>query len=341
MLDSMVSPAPATAHAPRPEPGVVAAAVYAEGRRIRDISIDEAHEWSRRPGHFVWIGLYEPSIRTLSRVQQAFNLHPLAIEDAETAHQRPKLEQYGECLFVVTRTAQMVDGRIAFGETDIFVGKGYVVSVRHGASSSYAAVRDRAESAPASLAKGEDYVLYAILDFIVDNYFPVIESMSEVVETIEDGVLDRTLSKDEIERLYVLRRDLQRLRNAAVPLVEVCRKLEQAEVPALDAAMQPLFRDVSDHIRHVQEEIDALREILAFAFEANMMLGQAEQTATTRKLAAWAAILAVPTAVAGIYGMNFDNMPELHWRAGYYLVLLAIIGVCVWLYTRFRRLGWL
>ena len=337
----MASPAPAPSPSPAREPGVVAAGAYSGGRRVKDIAIDEAGEWASRPGHFVWIGLFEPGVELLARIQTAFHLHPLAIEDAAKAHQRPKLEQYGDCLFVVTRTAQMVDGRVAFGETHLFVGRGYVITVRHGASTSYTAARECAEATPASLAKGEDYVLYAVLDFIVDNYRPVIESVGEEVETIEDKVLERQLAKDEIERLYVLRRDLQRLRNAAVPLVEVCRRLEQTDAPGIDAEMHPLFRDVSDHIRRVQEEIDTLREVLAFAFEASMMLGQAEQTAVTRRLAAWAAILAVPTAVAGIYGMNFDNMPELHWRTGYYLVIAAIAAICVGLYWRFRRLDWL
>jgi magnesium transporter len=323
------------------EPGVVAAGVYSRGRRVKDITVDEASEWARRPDHFVWIGLFEPSFELLGRIQKEFHLHPLAIEDAVKAHQRPKFEQYGDCLFVVTRTAQMVDGRVAFGETHLFVGRGYVITVRHGASCSYTAVRERAEATPASLAKGEDYVLYAVLDFIVDNYLPVVECVGAEVETIEDKVLERTLAKAEIERLYMLRRDLQRLRNAAVPLVEVCRRLEQTDAPGIDPEMQPLFRDVSDHIRSVQEEIDTLREVLAFAFEASMMLGQAEQTATTRRLAAWAAILAVPTAIAGIYGMNFDIMPELHWRYGYYLIVAAIVAICVALYVRFRRLNWL
>jgi magnesium transporter len=337
----MASAAPAPASAPARAPGVVAAAVYAEGRRLQDISVAEAGAWAQRPGHFVWIGLFEPSFELLGRIQAAFHLHPLAIEDAVKAHQRPKLEQYGDGLFVVTRTAQMIDGRATFGETHLFVGRGYVISVRHGASCSYTAVRERAEATPASLAKGEDYVLYAVLDFVVDNYLPVIQSVGEEVETIEDRVLERPLNRAEIERLYMLRRDLQRLRNAVVPLVEVCRRLEQTDAPGIDPEMQPLFRDVSDHIRSVQEEIDTLREVLAFAFEASMMLGQAEQTATTRRLAAWAAILAVPTAIAGIYGMNFDIMPELHWRFGYALVVAVILAICVALYWRFRRLEWL
>jgi magnesium transporter len=325
---------------PMQEPGVVAAGVYHGGKRIKDIAVDESSEWAGRPGHFVWIGLYEPSTELLGRIQRIFNLHPLAIEDAAHAHQRPKIDRYGDCLFVVARTAQMVESRVAFGETHLFVGRGYVISVRHGASTSYKAVRDRCEGMPTFLAHGEDYVLYAILDFIVDNYSPVADAVEHEVDEIEDHVLERPLNRLEIERLYMLRRDLQRLRNNVVPLVEVCRRLEHSEVPALDPNMQPLFRDVSDHIRRVQEEIDTLREVTAFAFEASMMLGQAEQTRTTRRLAAWAAILAVPTAIAGIYGMNFDNMPELKWSFGYYLVLGVIVAICAGLYWRFRQLRW-
>jgi len=235
----------------------------------------------------------------------------------------------------------MVEGRIAFGETHLFVGRGYVVSVRHGASVSYAAVRERCEACPVVLSQGEDYIVYAILDFIVDNYMPVVEKIHAEVEAIEDTVLATTLGRADIERLYMLRRDLLALRNAVVPLVEVCNRLEHSELMPIDAAMQPHFRDVTDHVRRVREEIDALREVLAFAFEASLMTGQAQQTAITRRLAAWAAILAVPTAVAGIYGMNFEFMPELKWTYGYFLVVGVIAAVCVTLYLRFRHYGWL
>ena len=254
-------------------------------------------------------------------MQAQFNLHPLAIEDAGKAHQQPKIEQYGDALFIVARTAQMLEGRIAFGETHIFVGKGYVVSVRHGASVSYAKVRERCESCPTLLAHGEDYILYAILDFIVDNYAPVLETINDEVEAIEDTILNKTLDHENIHRLYLLRRDLLRLRNAAVPLLDVCQRLEHAEAFAIDAAMAPNFRDVTDHVRRVKEEIDTLREVLAFAFEASLMTGQMSQTGITRKLASWAAILAVPTAIAGIYGMNFKHMPELNWEYGYFVVV--------------------
>ena len=219
---------PASGH----ELGVVNSAVYAGGRKIADVAIEEAGEWSKRPGHFVWIGLFEPSDDLLQRVQRQFDLHPLAIEDAAKAHQYPKLEQYGDGIFIVARTAQMVDGRIAFGETHLFVGRGYVVSVRHGASVSYAAVRQRSEACPTVLSQGEDYIVYAILDFIVDNYMPVIERIHAEVEAIEDTVLATTLSQPDIERLYTLRRDLLRLRNAAGPLVEVCNRLEHSPTDA-------------------------------------------------------------------------------------------------------------
>jgi magnesium transporter len=326
---------------PSPEPHVVASCVYAGGRRVADIPIDEAGLWAKKPGHVVWIGLFEPQEEQLVRVQQQFDLHPLAIEDAGKAHQRPKLERHGDALFVVARTAQMVDGHVAFGETHIFVGHGYVVSVRHGASTSYTAVRQRCETSPQVLAHGEDYILYSILDFVVDNYQPVLEAIHEEVEALEDRVFESELTSEEMQRLFSLRRDLLRLRNAAGPLIDVCHGIEHAEVTAMDPAMMPLFRDVTDHVKRVNESIDAQREVVAFAFEASLMIGQARQTMISRQLAAGAAILAVPTAIAGIYGMNFKNMPELETLYGYPIVLALIVMTCAWLYWRFHRNGWL
>jgi magnesium transporter len=241
----------------------------------------------------------------------------------------------------VARTAQLVDGRIAFGETHIFVGRGYIVTVRHGASASYAAVRARCESCPTVLANGEHYILHAILDFIVDNYMPVVRTVHEEVEELEDRVLRMPLDQADIERLHILRRDLLRLRSAAIPLAEVCRRLEHADVLPIAPGMQLYFRDVTDHIHQVVAEIDSLRELLAFVFEASVMIGQMQQTDITRRLAAWAAILAVPTAVAGIYGMNFQNMPELKWEYGYFTVVGLIALVVVALYLGFRRNKWL
>jgi magnesium transporter len=321
--------------------GVVAAGAYVDGRRVANIAISEASSWRAKPDHVVWIGLHEPDMALLSAVQKQFDLHELAIEDANHAHQRPKIEQYGEALFIVARTAQLAEGRIAFGETHIFVGDGYLVTVRHGASTSYTAVRERCESCPRALARGEDYILYAILDFIVDNYSPVLESIHEEVEEIEDHVLSNVITKAQIERLYMLRRDLLRLRNAIGPLVEVCRRLEHDELSMVRPTMQPLFRDVTDHVRNIQERIDSMREVLAFAFEASLLVGQAQETVVSKRLASWLAIIAVPTAVAGIYGMNFKHMPELEWEHGYFAVLSLMLISCIALYWRFRRVGWL
>lgn len=323
------------------EPGVVASSVYQSGRRIADITVDEAAKWAAKEGHVVWIGLFEPNRELLDRLQRQFHLHDLAIEDAEHPHQRPKLELYGDALFIVARTAQLADGRIQFGETHIFIGKGFIVSIRHGASTSYAAVRQHWESCPTALSKGEDFILYAILDFIIDNYMPVLETIEDEVDAIEDRVLVKPMTPSDIERLYMLRRDLLRLRNAAGPLVEVCRRLTDTELPQIRPAIHPLFRGVTDHVRTVQEKIDSLREVLAFAFEASLLAGQSQETAIAKKLASWAAILAVPTAIAGIYGMNFKDMPELDAAWGYPAVLVFIATCCSILYWRFRKNGWL
>lgn len=321
-------------------PGVVAAAVYNKGVRVADVDIDEAGEWAKREGHVVWIGLYDPGFELLERLRKQFSLHPLAIEDAAKAHQFPKLEEFDDSLFIVARTAQMEDGRVAFGETHLFVGEGYVVSVRHGPSRTYGAVRERCEARAQRLSEGEDFIVYAILDFIVDNYAPVLDCINDEVEDIEDHVLTTTMGQGEIEQLYTLRRDLLRLRNAVVPLADVCRRLERTDIVFIDPVMRPHFRDVRDHLRRAQERIDTLRETLAFAFEASLMNAQMQQTNISRRLAAWAAILAVPTAIAGIYGMNFEHMPELKWEYGYYSVLGVTVAICAFLYWRFRRAGW-
>lgn len=324
-----------------PASGVIAASVYAAGRRVASIGIDEAGDWARREGHVVWIGLLEPSEDVLEQIRVQFALNPLAIDDAACAHQRPKLQRYGDALFVVARTAEMIDDRIAFGETHLFLGRGYVVSIRHGPSAAYTKVREHCESSPALFAKGETYILYAILDFIVDNYLVVLERVQDEAELIENDVLAGQLSQAQVERLYIIRRDLLRLRSGVLPLVEVCRRLEHAEVIPIEASMQLRFRDVTDHVRGVQEEIDSLREMLAFAFEVSLLTSQSQQTVISRRLAAWAAILAVPTAMAGIYGMNFSNMPELEWDYGYYVVLGVVLTICGLLYVNFRRNGWL
>jgi magnesium transporter len=319
---------------------VIAAAAYSAGRKVANIGVEESGAWAARPGHFVWIGIEAPSEDELRLLQAQFGLHELAIEDALHAHQRPKLELYGDTAFLVLRTAFILDGRLQLGETEIFVGQGYVITVRHGASASYAPVRQRAEAAPKQLAHGEDYVLYALIDFIVDNYLVVIEHLAAEVQALEEQIL-APADSGRIFRIYELRRELQRLRFVVAPAVEVCRRLEHADLPGVDPAFRPYYRDVADHVSRVIEQIDILREMLGFAFEANLLLEQQRQSDVSRRFAGWAAILAVPTAIAGIYGMNFEHMPELGWRYGYFAVLAVILAACTVLFSRFRRAGWI
>jgi magnesium transporter len=319
---------------------VIAAAAYNAGRRIADIPVEDSGQWAAQPGHFVWIGIEAPSEPDLRQLQAQFGLHELALEDALNAHQRPKLETYGETTFLVLRTAFLVDGHIALGETEIFVGRGYVISVRHGASASYARVRQCAEAAPKQLAHGEDYVLYALVDFIVDNYLVVVEKLAAEVQALEEHVLE-PLDEARVARIYELRRELQKLRLVAAPAVEVCRRLEHADLPGIDAKFRPYFRDVVDHVNRTLEQIDALREMLGFAFEAGLLMESSRQSVVGRRFAGWAAILAVPTAIAGIYGMNFEYMPELKWHYGYFLTLGMVAAVCGYLFVRFRRAGWI
>ena len=320
---------------------VIAAAAYSAGQKVQDILIEESGAWAAKPGHFVWIGIHEPDEHELRQLQKQFGLHELAIEDALKAHQRPKLEQYGETTFLVLRTAFCLDGHIALGETEIFVGRGYIISVRHGRSASYAPVRQRAEAAPSRLANGEDYVVYAIIDFVVDNYLAVVDHLRVDIEALEGTILEPAQGESKTAQIYGLRRELQQLKLAVAPTAEVCRRLEHLDLPGIDPSFRPYYRDIVDHLNRALEQIDTLREMLGFAFEASLLTEQARQSEVSRRLAGWAAILAVPTAIAGIYGMNFEHMPELSWRYGYFLVLAVIAAACSFLFYRFRRAGWI
>ncbi|HEX5867092.1 MAG TPA: magnesium/cobalt transporter CorA [Beijerinckiaceae bacterium] len=320
---------------------VIDCALYESGRRIATVDLDDAGPAGSDNGRFVWIGLHEPDETLLRKVQKRFGLHDLAIEDAHRAHQRAKLEVYGESIFIVLRTVQLQDGKIGFGETHIFAGRGYVVTVRHGASTAYKDVRARCENAPKMLQKGEDFVVYSVMDFVVDTYFPILHELEGEVDAIEESVFARASGRIAIERVYELRHDLLLMRRAVQPLQEVCSRIIRFDVEMIDADMHPYFRDVQDHIIRAVESIDNLRDLLNAALEANLLLASIQQNDVTKKLAAWAAMLAVPTAIAGIYGMNFDHMPELKQPLGYPIVLLTIAGLCGWLYMRFRRAGWL
>lgn len=320
---------------------VVAAYLYRDGRQVRPIAIDEINPCHGRASEFVWIGLVEPSEGELRTLQTQFRLHPLAVEDALKAHQLPKVDIYGEQLFVVARTAHLEGETIHYGETSIFVGTNHIISVRHGSARAHTELRSHLEAAPALLAHGVDYVLHAILDFIVDGYLPIVESIEEEVLQIEQRAMDAFLVREDVTRIFNLRRELIRFQRILGPMGELCSKLVNLEMPCVDIETRPYFRDVLDHVRRVENMTGGLRDVLTSVFEVSTLLEQQRQGAITRQLAAWAAILAVPTAIAGIYGMNFEHMPELKSVYGYPAVLIVIAAICTALYVRFKRVGWL
>jgi len=323
--------------------GVVNSVAYADGRRVCDVSIPDISEAIKGPGVFVWVGLHDPSPDLLEQIQKEFGLHELAVEDARVAHQRPKLEQYGDSLFVVLRPAILnsEQERIELGETHLFLGPRYVVSIRHGDTPGYAAVRTRCESNPPLLAKGPGFVLYAVMDFIVDHYFPVLDTLGDQLERLENEIFSETFDRNTVERIYELKRNLVEVKRAVSPLVDVCNRLVRFDVPLIPEDTRPYFRDVYDHAIRINEHVDTLRELLTGALEAHLSLTAVAQNEAMKKLAAWAAIIAVPTMVAGIYGMNFKFMPELEWRYSYPVVMAGMVAACGFLYSRFKRSGWL
>ena len=320
---------------------IVNCSAYANGRKVGDVEIDDISEILKFPGQFVWIGVHEPDAALLRKLQEEFALHDLAVEDALAAHQRPKLEEYGDSLFVVLRTAHMEGGEVAFGETHVFLGPRYVVSIRHGASLPYTEVRARCERAPQLLAKGPGFVLYALMDFIVDHYFPIADAIEEAMESLEETIFAGAVGRETLEQIYRLKRDLVAVKRAVAPLMEVCNRLERFDLELIHSDTKLYFRDVYDHVIRINETVDTMRELLTSALEAHLTLVSIGQNDVTKKLAAWAAILAVPTMIAGVYGMNFQFMPELRWHYGYALVMGAMLGICGILYAQFKRVGWL
>jgi magnesium transporter len=320
---------------------VVAAYLYRNGQRVREIAIDEKVTCAQDKSEFVWIGITDPTEAELRTLQDAYQLHPLAVEDALKADQLPKIDVYDDQLFVVARTAQLDEDFISHGETAIFVGRHHIISVRHGSMRAHTALRDHLEASPSLLMHGVDYVLHAILDFVVDGYLPLVESLEEEVMVMEHRAIDHFLGRTEINRIFTMRRELIRFQRILGPMGEVANKLVRLDLPCIDHETRPYFSDVLDHIRRVQGMVEGLREVLKSVFEFSNLLEQQRTGKITRQLAAWAAILAVPTAIAGIYGMNFDNMPELSTRYGYFVVLGVIAAICSWLYIRFKRAQWI
>ncbi len=324
----------------RPE-SVISAVAYRDGKVLQQVTIEDISEVIKEPETFVWLGLVQPTNEYMREIQQEFGLHDLAIEDALTAHQRPKIEQYGESLFIVAKTAQLVGDVIQYGETHLFVGKNFLVTVRHGASSSYAQVRKHAQECPNLLAEGPGYALYAILDMIVDNYLTILHEYTQQFQAIESKMFKSEFDQNAVHEVYRLRRELLSLHNAALPMGDICNQLIQHHEGLVPKTLRAYLRDVEDHAHQVVTTTDDMREMLANAMNVNLALVSVHQNEVVQRLAGWGAILAIPTVIFSLYGMNFKDMPELNDTWGYPVTLGITIVGCVALYVKLKKSGWL
>lgn len=322
---------------------IIAARRYTNGKvSEKAIPVDGAPRQPLAKKAFDWVGLANPGEEEMEVVRSQFGLHPLAVEDALNPHQMSKVEIYGSQLFIVARTAAIEEGEnIAYGQTALFLGRDFIVTVRQGSTRAHIALRERLEIDSQRLSEGPDYVAHALLDFIVDGYQPILEKLEFAVQAMEERAIDSFPEPSTIRRIFRLRRQFRRFVRIVGPMEEVCHRLATADLAPIDPGARIWFRDVLDHVRRSLAEMNALRDTLASIVETASLLEQHRQGDMTRQLAAWAAILAVPTAIAGIYGMNFDYMPELHSRWGYPAVWGVILAICGGLWVRFRRIGWL
>jgi magnesium transporter len=319
---------------------IVNSVAYQKGKRLGEISLDDISEVVQLPGTFVWLGLNEPDSDLLRKIQGEFSLHDLAIEDASNAHQRPKIETYGDSLFIVLKTGQLEAGKVVFGETHLFVGANFLVSVRHGASTGYTEVRERCEKTEQLHAKGPGFALYALLDFIVDQYQPIVAQFERDFDAIENDIFKGTFDKLAIERLYDLKHQLLELRNAALPVTDICAELMRFHEALVPKELRAYFRDIQDHVSRLVGLIDGMREMLTTAMQVNLALVAHSQNEVVKQLAGWGAILAIPTVVFSMYGMNFQWMPELKWQFGYPTAILVTLLGCLYVHRRLRRAGW-
>ncbi|KOF52956.1 MULTISPECIES: magnesium and cobalt transport protein CorA [unclassified Achromobacter] len=320
---------------------VVASIAYVNGRRAREVPIDEVGAHIRQPDGMLWIGLRNPRPELLAQVTSQLGACTKNQEEMLEPHKRPKIIDYGNMVLIVAITVEVEGDRPAFGETQFLIGDGFLVTVRRGATAGHSPLRERLEASPDLLKRGSDYVASELLDWLVDRYVAAAGKFEAVVEGAEQKLLIRGAKDADIRRLYRQRRDLLRVHTVVSPLAEICRRLARVEMSSVDELARPYFGEVADRVLRVDELFNSLREALAFAFEASLMIGQSAQNDITRKLASWAAILAVPTAIAGIYGMNFEFMPELKTHWGYPVTLGVIAAACSFLYWRFRKSGWL
>ena len=326
---------------------LVSCVAYEDGRKIADIPVDDISEYVHRPNCFVWVAMFEPTQDELDQMAQEFDLHELAVEDARKGHQRPKIEEYGDSLFAVLHPVEMVkadDGtadELRVGEVDIFVGLNYVLTVRHRTQVGFAAVRARTEREPELLSRGAGFVLYALIDNVVDRYFPVLDQLETRLESSEEQLFTSASSRGKLEELYAIKRQLMTLKHVVAPLMEAVGKLYGGRVPHLCQGTQDYFRDVYDHLARINGTIESIRETLTTAIQVNLALIGIADNEVTKRLAAWGALITVPTLIAGIYGMNFKHMPELDWTIGYPLAIFSMFAIDALLFLRFRRVNWI
>ncbi len=316
-------------------------AAYQDGRKLADIPTSEIRDYVSRTDCFVWVALRDAEPAELERMRQEFSLHDLAVEDARLGHQRPKIEEYGDSLFAVIHTVEVDGDELNVGEVDIFVGANYVLSVRNRSRQDFLGVRQRCEHEPHLLRQGSAFVFYALMDAVVDRYFHVVDALESELEIIEEQIFAKGSERANLERLYGLKHKVMVLKHAVAPLMEAAGKLYGGRVPPVCSRTQEYFRDVYDHLYRINTSVESIRDTLATAIQVNLSMVAIDESEVNKKLAAWAAIFAVATAFAGIWGMNFEHMPELKWEYGYYCALALTASVCGYLYYRFRRAGWL
>jgi magnesium transporter len=314
---------------------------YEEGRKLADIELREIHVYLARPGCFVWVALKDATEAELEAMREEFDLHPLAVEDARHGHQRPKIEEYGDQLFVVLHTVEVTGDELSAGELNVFVGRNFVLSVRSRTERGFQDVRARAEREPDLLRHGAGYVLYALMDAVVDRYFPVLDAIEMQLEKIEDQLFGGSTPRENIEALYYVKQKLTIVKHAAAPPVEAAGKLFGGRVPQPCAGLGEYFRDVYDHLVRINQSIDAARETVNTAIQVALAMVNMGHGEVTKRLAAYAALVAVPTMIAGVYGMNFEHMPELGWSLGYPASIALMAAIDGFLFVRFRKAGWL
>jgi magnesium transporter len=314
---------------------------YQDGRKLAEITKEQISEYVKRPECFVWVAMKDPSSEELEEMAQEFDLHELAVEDARHGHQRPKIEEYGNSLFCVLQVPELYGDEASVGEVDIFVGPNYILSVRQRTEHGFGEVRTRAESEPELLKFGSGFVFYALMDNVVDRYFPLVDALEVELEKIEENIFKGDTVKANIQALYALKHKGMVVRHAVEPLIEGVHKLYGGRVPQVCSGTQEYFRDVYDHLLRVSQQLDGLRDMVITAMQVNLAMISLSETVVTKRLAAYAALVAVPTMIAGIYGMNFKNMPELDWAWGYPASVVIMIAIDAYLWVKFKRASWL